>query len=94
MIISIGEVKPMDRATIQERLTFWKNQLAKLMDAYAALVEGGVKSYQIDDRSLTRFDIPSIRKAIDEAEEKVDQYEALMEGQKPRKAFGILPRDW
>ena len=84
----------MDRATIQARLTYWREQLGKLMDAYAKLINGGVKSYQIDDRSLTRFDIPSIRKAIDDAEERVAEYEALLEGQKPRKAFAVLPRDW
>jgi 5-bromo-4-chloroindolyl phosphate hydrolysis protein len=84
----------MDKAIVQERLTYWREQLGKLMDAYAALISGGVKSYQIDDRQLTRFDIPSLRKAIDEAEEKVDRLETLLKGIKPRKAFGILPRDW
>lgn len=84
----------MTRETVQERLAYWKNHLGKLMDAYTALIEGGVKSYEIDDRSLTRFDIPSLRKAIDDAEEKVDMYESMLEGMKPRKAFGILPRDW
>ena len=84
----------MDRATVQERLNYWRTMLGKLMDAYTALISGGVKSYQIDDRSLTRFDIPSLRKAIDEAEEKVDEYEAMLEGLKPRKAFAVLPRDW
>ena len=84
----------MTRETIQERLNFWREQLGKLMDAYTKLIEGEVKSYQIDDRRLTKFDIPSLRKAIDEAEKKVDTYEALLEGQRPRKAFGVLPRDW
>ena len=84
----------MQRETIQKRLTYWQEQLDKLMDAYVALIEGGVKSYEIDDRSLTRFDIPSLKDAIDEAEKKVDMYEALLNGQKPRKAFGVLPRDW
>lgn len=84
----------MTRETIQERLTYWRTLLGKLMDAYVALVEGGVKSYEIDDRSLTRFDIPSLRKAIDDAEAKVDEYESMLAGVKPRKAFGILPRDW
>ena len=84
----------MTRATIQERLDYWRAQLGRLMDAYVKLIDGGVKSYQIDDRSLTRFDLPSLKKAIADAEEKVDQYEALLEGRKPRKAFGILPRDW
>lgn len=84
----------MQRETIQKRLTYWQEQLDKLMDAYVALIKGGVKSYEIDDRSLTRFDIPYLKDAIDEAEKKVDMYEALLNGQKPRKAFGVLPRDW
>lgn len=84
----------MTKETIQERLDYWKKQLSKLMDAYVSLVEGGVKSYEIDDRSLTKFDIPTLRKAIDEAEAKVDQYENLLEGNRPRKAFGVVPRDW
>jgi hypothetical protein len=84
----------MNRDTIQERLTYWKTQLGKLMDAYVSLLEGGVKSYKIDDRELTKFDIPTLRKAIDEAEKKVDQYENLLEGNRPRKAFAVVPRDW
>lgn len=88
------EVISMTRETIQQRLTYWQTQLEKLMDAYVSLVEGGVKSYEIDDRSLTKFDIPSLRKAIDEAEKKVDQYEALLDGNAPRKAVGVIPRDW
>ena len=84
----------MDKATIQGRLNYWREQLGKLMDAYTALISGGVKSYQIDDRSLTKFDIPSLRKAIDDAEEKVNEYEAMLSGLKPRRAFGVVPRDW
>lgn len=84
----------MTTETIKKRLVFWQDQLDKLMEAYTNLIAGEVKSYQIDDRRLTKFDIPSLRKAIDEAEKKVDMYEALLAGQKPRKAFGVLPRDW
>ena len=84
----------MTTETIQERLTYWRNQLAKLMDAYVALVEGGVKSYKIDDRELTHLDLASLKKAINDAEAKVDQYETLLAGQKPRKAFAVVPRDW
>ena len=84
----------MDKATIQDRLKYWREQLGKLMDAYTKLISGGVKSYQIDDRSLTRFDIPSIRKAIDDAEERVAEYEALLEGQGTRKAYAVVPRDY
>ena len=84
----------MDRETIIERLNYWKETLTKLMDAYVALIDGGVKSYSIDDRELTKFDLPSLEKRISNAEEKVDQYEALLTGKRPRKAFGVVPRDW
>ena len=84
----------MDRAMIQKRLDYWHAQYDKLTDDYAKLIDGGVLSYEIDDRSLTRFEIPTIRKAIDEAENEIAKYEALLEGLKPRRAFGVMPRDW
>lgn len=84
----------MTKETLEKYLEKWRKQLDQLMDAYLALAKGGVKAYKIDDRELTRFDIPTLRKAIDEAEEKIATLEAELEGLKPRKAFGILPRDW
>jgi len=84
----------MKQETIQKRLTFWQAQLDRLMDAYADLIESGVQEYEIDDRALKRFGIPNIRKAIEDAEEKVDSLEALLNGQKPRKIVAVVPRDW
>ena len=84
----------MDRARIKKRLEYWESQYDKLTDAYAKLLDGGVKSYKIDDREVNRFDIPNLRKAIDTAEQKIEKYEAMLEGLKPRRAVGILPRDW
>lgn len=83
-----------DMTEIKARLQFWKDALAKLRAAYLALVDGGVQSYTIDDRSLTRFDLPALQKEIREAERKVDELTALVNGRKARKAFGIVPRDW
>jgi len=76
------------------RLKFWQDALVKLRAAYLALVDGGVQSYTIDDRSLTRFDLPALQKEIQEAEKKVDEFTALVNGRKARKAFGIVPRNW
>lgn len=81
-------------AELNARLNFREKALEKLREAYLALVDGGVKSYTIDDRQLTRFDLPALKKEIDEAEKEVDQLTALISGRKPRKAFGIVPRDW
>ena len=76
------------------RLAFWQKALEKMREAYIALVDGGVKSYTINDRQLTRFDIPDLLQQIKEAERAVDELTALLEGRRPRKAFGIVPRDW
>jgi len=84
----------MDKTEIKARLEFWKSALSKLRAAYLALVDGGVKSYTIDDRQLTRFDLPSLKKEIEEAEKKVDELTALLSNKRPRKAFGVIPRDW
>ena len=84
----------MDRATIEKRKKYWENQLGELMDAYTSLIKGKVKSYTIDDRTLTKFDLASLKRAINDAETKVDEYEAMLAGMAPRRAFGVLPRDW
>lgn len=84
----------MKTETIKRRLDFWESTLAKLMDAYEQLVSGGVKSYSIDDRQLTKFDLPALRREIEEAEKKIDALNAELSGSRPRKAFGIVPADW
>lgn len=82
------------KTVIKKRLEFWEKKYEKLQEAYLKLVEGGVKSYTIDDRDLTRLDLPEIDKEIQEAENKIDELTAQLEGKKSRKAFGILPMDW
>lgn len=83
-----------DSIELRARLDFWKEALSKLRKAYLALVDGGVQSYTIDDRQLTRLSLPSLEKEIAHAEEMVDMLTAELGGRKTRKAFGILPRDW
>ena len=83
-----------NQTEIKTRLAFWKSALEKMQAAYLALVDGGVKSYTIDDRQLTRFDIPDLLKQIEEAERRVDELISLLGGGKARKVFGIVPRDW
>lgn len=84
----------MDKVELRARLEFWQAALSKLRAAYLALVDGGVKSYVIDDRELTRFDLPDLKEEIEDAEKKVDELTAELNERKPRKAFGVIPRDW
>ena len=79
---------------LRARLDFWQKALEKLRAAYLKLLDGGVKSYRIDDRELTRFDLPKLQEEIEAAEKKVDELTAVLEGQKPRRAVAVIPRDW
>lgn len=83
-----------DKTEIKARLEFRKEALNKLRAAYLALIDGRVKSYTIDDRTLTRFDLPALKKEIDDAEKEVDSLAAQLNGRKPRRAFGVVPQDW
>ena len=90
-----GEVPNMaDKVELRARLEFRKSALKKLREAYLELVDGRVKSYTIGDRQLTRFDLPELRKEIEDAEREVDGLTAQLSGARPRRAVGILPRDW
>ena len=81
------------KTILEKRLTFRTKALEKLYDAYTALVDGGVKSYMIDDRQLTRFDLPALSEEIKTMESEIDALEAELAGKKRRKAFGVIPRD-
>jgi hypothetical protein len=83
----------MDTVTIKKRLEFHTQRLDNLYVANK-LLSGGVKSYRLDDRELTRLDLGKLSDEIKEAEEKVDELTALLNGQSARKAFSVIPRDW
>ena len=84
----------VDKEDLKIRLNFWRSAVEKLRAAYMALASGGVKSYTIDDRQLTRYDLPALKEEIADAERRIDELTALLNGRRPRKAFGVIPRDW
>lgn len=83
-----------DMTEVKARLSFRKAALEKLRTAYLALLDGGVKSYMIDDRQLTRFDIDKLKDEINAMEKEVDQLTALVNGGGRRKSVGVVIRDW
>lgn len=61
----------------------------------ALLTESGVQSYTIGSRSVTRYQYSSnIKEQIEELEKQRDELENRLAGIKPRKAVGVIPRDW
>lgn len=82
------------RFELERRLEFRREALEQARNAYIALLSGGVKSYAIGSRNLTKFDIPQLEDSIAKLEKEVDQLESAVNGGNRRKAAGVLPRDW
>ena len=82
------------KVEIEKRLAWRKTALDELQDAYTALVKGGVKSYRIHNRELTRFDLPNLMDEIRKMEAEIDALEALLADKRPRKAVAVVIRDW
>ena len=82
------------KTEIKARLEFRRTALTEARKAYLALLEGGVKSYAIGSRNLTKFDLPELSAEIAALEKEVDALEAELSGRSRRRAIGILPRDW
>lgn len=79
---------------IQKRIAFRKETLEEIYKAYTALVQGGVKSYRINNRELTRLDAPNLMDEIRKLESEIDELEALLADKRPRKAVAVVPHDW
>lgn len=83
-----------DRTELKARLEFKREALTKAREAYLALLDGNVASYTIGSRSLTRLDLDKLKAHIGELEKEIDSLEATLKGGRPRKAVGIISRDW
>lgn len=76
-------------------------QKQKRLEAYLQREElmlspDGVQSYGVGSRNAQRYttDLGEIRKAIEELESEIEELEGQLSGKAPRKAFGVIPRDW
>lgn len=60
------------------------------------LTEGKVKSYQIGTRELEHyeFSLKQIQDIIKTLEDELDELTGILEGDKPRRAVSVIPRDW
>ncbi|NLH01173.1 MAG: hypothetical protein GX488_04605 [Clostridiales bacterium] len=80
--------------TLKLRLEMKKKALEEANAAYISLLSGGVKSYAIGSRNLTKLDLPQLEETISKLEKEIDYLEAEISGGKRRKAVGVVPRDW
>lgn len=93
----------MKRIYIEQMLASDRELLEECLKIQKALIKGDYTiAYTIGSRSLQRPNItlPQIRdiikKLLDEIDDLEQELEAMDEGKcrKPRKAVGVIPRDW
>ena len=86
----------MTQTTLQERLEIAKTRLDLYIKRETEMFDGGVQSYGLGTRNVTRYntDLAQIRAAIAELKKEIASLEGQLAGQKPRKAVGVVPRDW
>ena len=80
------------REQIEYQLSIKRNRLELYLKREAEMLDGGVQSYGIGSRYNTA--LGSIRAAIKQLEADIEALEAALNGEKPRKAVGVVPRDW
>lgn len=84
------------RTEIETLLSSKRARLDLYIKREAEMLDGGVQSYGLGTRNVTRYntDLGQIRAAIAALEKEIASFEAQLGGEKPRKAVGVVPRDW
>lgn len=84
------------KETITADLTSARSRLTLYLNREAEMLSGGVQSYSIGSRNLTRYntDLSAIRDTIKQLKQEIAELEAELAGGKPRRAVGVVPRDW
>lgn len=74
----------------RERLTMYREREKQMIS------DEGVQAYTIGSRSLQRYQtaLADVQKMIDSLSKRERELEAELAGQAPRRALGVVPRDW
>lgn len=81
------------REILVKRKETYENILADLYKAYGALASGGVQTYSLGSRSLTRIDITKLRAEILYFEREIENLENMIKGKGRIGLFGSVPID-
>lgn len=86
----------MTKTEIQTKLKQKSERLELYYKREKEMLDGGVQSYGIGSRNLARYntDLAQIRAAIDQLEKEICELEGALNSRKPRKAVGVVIRDW
>lgn len=83
----------ISKKTARKMYNYYTERIDQLMEAQTALTRGGVKSYTIADRQITKFDLTRLSQEIDDAVQKQAYYDAILKGKPTRAIVGIVPTD-
>ena len=83
----------ISRKTARKMYNYYTERIDQLIEAQTALTRGGVKSYTIADRQITKFDLTRLSQEIDDAVQKQAYYDAILKGNPTRAIVGIVPTD-
>lgn len=86
----------MNKTTIKEKIEIEKRRLDAYLDREQEMLTGGVQSYGIGSRNLSRYqtDLSNVRAAISEIRKEIERLEGQLAGRASRRALGVVPRDW
>lgn len=81
---------------LQAEIDEKKARLALYIKREEVMLTGGVQSYGIGSRNLSRYntDLSQIRAAIKELQNDIAELEAQIEGGSARKRVGLVYREW
>lgn len=85
------------KATIQQELETTRRRLDAYLDREAdMLAKNGVQSYGIGSRNIQYYStaLKDIQDMIEKLRARIRELEAELEGRSPRRALGVVPRDW
>ena len=85
------------KAIIRKELEDTRARLFKYLEREDEMLsKDGVQMYSIGSRSLQRYQtsLADIQDMIEKLRKRVRELEAELAGEAPRRAVGIVPRDW
>lgn len=85
------------KAQVEKDLTTKRARLEAYRQRELVMISpDGVKSYGIGSRNIQRYDtaLKDVQDMIAKLEKEVGELEGLLAGCKPRKAMGVVLRDW
>ena len=88
---------PRSKTIIQQELEDAKRRINLYLDREAdMLAKNGVQSYGIGSRNIQYYStaLKDIQDMIEKLRARIRELEAELEGRTPRRALGVVPRDW